>query len=73
MIQSYLDDLQIPLDVDLFHELNVERYEFAKTGKILFNHMDGTYDDKFWVVALTVYTTEQAPQPRNRPLVYAIN
>ena len=39
--------LHIPFDVELFHELNLERYELAKTGKVLFNHPEGTHDDRF--------------------------
>jgi len=62
--------LHIPFDVDLFHELNVERYELAKTGKILFNHPDGTHDDRFWAVALSVYADEQAPPPTSRPMAH---
>jgi len=30
--------LHIPYDPDLFVELNVERFELSKSGKILFNH-----------------------------------
>jgi len=30
--------LHIPYDPDLFTELNVERFELSKSGKILFNH-----------------------------------
>ena len=44
--------LHIPFDPDLYHELNVERYELGKTGKILFNHPQGTHDDRFWSVTL---------------------
>ena len=44
--------LHIPFDADLYYELNVERYELAKTGKLLFNHPEGTHDDRFWALAL---------------------
>ena len=57
-VKSQLDNLHIPFDIDLFHELNVERYELAKTGKIIFNHPDGTHDDRFWAVTLAVYAAE---------------
>jgi len=53
--------IHIPYDADLFHELNVERYELSKTGKLLFNHPEGTHDDRFWALALAVYAAEQAP------------
>jgi len=39
--------LHIPYDPELFAELNVERYELSKSGKILFNHLEGTHDDRF--------------------------
>ena len=53
--------LHIPFDPDLFYELNVERYELSKTGKILFNHPQGTHDDRFWALSLAAYAEEQTP------------
>jgi hypothetical protein len=50
--------LHVPYDPELFSQLNVERYELAKTGKILFNHPEGTKDDGFWATALAVYAAE---------------
>jgi hypothetical protein len=41
-------------DEALYHELNTERYELTKTGRIQFNHPDGTPDNRFWVTALAV-------------------
>ena len=64
--------LHIPYDPDLYHELNVERFELGKTGKIFFNHPEGTHDDRFWAVALAVYATEQAPPPPSRPIARTI-
>jgi phage FluMu gp28-like protein len=55
--------LHIPYDPDLIHELNVERYELAKTGKLLFNHPEGTHDDRFWALALAVYAAQQEKTP----------
>jgi len=52
--------------------LNVERYELGKTGKILYNHPQGTHDDRFWAVALVVYVAEQAPPPPSRPIARVI-
>jgi len=60
--------LHIPYDPDLFAELNVERFELSKTGKILFNHPEGTHDDRFWALALAVYAADMAPPPASRPL-----
>ena len=64
--------LHIPYDADLYHELNVERYELGKTGKILFNHPQGTHDDRFWALALAVYAAEQAPPPPSRPIARTV-
>ena len=51
--------LHVPFDEALYHELNVERFELAKTGKISFNHPEGTHDDRFWSLAMAVYATQQ--------------
>ena len=64
--------LHIPFDADLFHELNVERYELGKTGKLLFNHPQGTHDDRFWALALAVYAAEQAQPLASRPVAKTI-
>jgi len=64
--------LHIPYDPDLFAELNVERYELSKSGKILFNHPEGTKDDRFWALALSVYASEMAPPPPLKPLAKLI-
>lgn len=34
--------------------LNLERFEFNKSGNILFNHPEGTNDDNLWAHALAV-------------------
>jgi len=54
-------------DFDLFHEFNVEHYDFGRR-KLLFNHPQGTHDDRFWTVALAVYAAEQAEPPPSRPI-----
>ena len=46
--------LQLPFDRELLDELNVERYELSKDGKIRFSHPEGTHDDRFWALALAV-------------------
>ena len=63
--------LHIPFDPDLFHELNVERYELSKTGKLLFNHPQGTHDDRFWALALAAYAADQV-QPMGGPIARSI-
>jgi len=64
--------LHIPYDPELHRELNVERYELAKTGKIQFNHPEGTKDDRFWALALAVYAAETAPPPPSKALIRVI-
>ncbi len=59
--------LHIPYDPKLFAELNVERYELAKNGKIHYSHPEGTHDDRFWALALAVYGTETIT-PRSKPV-----
>jgi hypothetical protein len=65
--------LHIPYDLDLFAELNVERYELAKTGKILFNHPEGANDDRFWSLSLAVYASDMVAATASRPLAKLID
>ena len=60
--------LKIPYDRDLLDELNAERYELTKTGKITFSHQEGTHDDSFWAVAQGVYAAEIASPTPSRPI-----
>lgn len=60
--------LHIPYDEKLLRELNAERYELAKTGRLLFNHPEGTHDDRFWALALAVYAAETASPTPGRPI-----
>lgn len=64
--------LRVPFGLDLLDELNVERYELTKTGRIAFSHPDGTHDDRFWALALAVYAAEKAPPAPQRPVAKAI-
>ena len=57
------DKFRVPFDRDNVDELNVEKYELTKTGKITFSHPEGTHDDRFWSLALAVYSADQAPPP----------
>ena len=59
--------LHLVFDEDLYGELNAERFELAKTGKMVFNHPEGTHDDRFWSLALAVYAVAQSPPKRNPP------
>jgi phage FluMu gp28-like protein len=56
--------LQIPYDNDLITELNTERFELTKDGKIKFSHPEGTNDDRFWSLALACYATRTEPAPK---------
>ncbi|MGB9779154.1 MAG: terminase large subunit domain-containing protein, partial [Candidatus Bathyarchaeales archaeon] len=56
--------LKIPYDPDLIAELNIERFELTKDGKIKFSHPEGTHDDRFWSLALSVYAARAEPKPR---------
>jgi phage FluMu gp28-like protein len=50
--------LGFPYDRSLMDELNNEKYELTKAGKITFSHPPGTHDDRFWALALAVYAAE---------------
>ena len=56
--------LQIPYDSDLITELNTERFELTKDGKVKFSHPEGTNDDRFWSLALACYATRTEPTPK---------
>ena len=54
---------KLPYDRALINELNIERYELTRTGKIGFSHPEGSHDDRFWATALAVYAVEKEPKP----------
>jgi phage FluMu gp28-like protein len=54
--------LKIPYDSDLIAELNIERFELTKDGKIKFSHSEGTHDDRFWSLALSAYAAREPPR-----------
>jgi len=56
--------LKIPYDSDLIAELNIERFELTKDGKIKFSHPEGTNDDRFWSLALACYASRTEPPPK---------
>lgn len=56
--------LKIPYDSDLISELNTERFELAKDGKLKLNHPENTHDDRFWALALACYATRTEPAPK---------
>jgi len=56
-------DFKLPYDRDVINELNVERFELTKGGKIKYSHPEGTHDDRFWAIALAVAASRMAPPP----------
>jgi len=41
------DEFRLPYDQALINELNIERYELIKTGRIQFSHLEGSHDNRF--------------------------
>lgn len=62
----------MPFDREILDELNTERYELTKTGKITVSHPEGTHDDRFWSIALAVYAAETAPPPPSTPIARTV-
>jgi len=62
--------LKIPYDSDLIAELNVERFELTKDGKIKFSHPEGTHDDRFWSLALSVAATRQESEGKPDSFIF---
>ncbi|MBS7627069.1 terminase family protein [Candidatus Bathyarchaeota archaeon] len=61
--------LHYPYDPDLIAELNIERYEYTKDGRLRFTHPDGTHDDMLWALALACYATKERPsRPETLPV-----
>ena len=56
--------LKIPYDSDLIAELNIEKFELTKEGKIKFSHPEGTHDDRFWSLALACHALSGESQPQ---------
>ena len=45
----------------------IANLQARQTGKIIFNHPQGTHDDRFWALALAAYASEQS-KPSSRPI-----
>ena len=59
--------LTVLLWISLTH---IKHRQRSKSGKLLFNHPQGTHDDRFWALALAVYAAEkEAPSPA-KPKAY---
>jgi phage terminase large subunit-like protein len=57
-------NLRIPYDPELITELNIERFELTKDGKIKLTHPPNTHDDRFWALALTTAAARTEPSPK---------
>ncbi|NIR14168.1 hypothetical protein GWN63_00425, partial [Candidatus Bathyarchaeota archaeon] len=62
--------LAIPYDNGLIQELNVERFQLTKSGKIKFSHPEGTHDDRFWATALAVYATRSHTTAKSEDFIF---
>lgn len=58
----------IPYQLELANELNIERFQLTKTGKIQYSHPDGTHDDRTWALALALYSTRGPAVPGFKPI-----
>ena len=58
------EQLRIPYDRDLLDELNAEKYTLTKIGRITYSHPMGTYDDRFWALALAAFAAVQPTASR---------
>jgi hypothetical protein len=54
----------------LIAELNIERFELTKDGKIRFSHPEGTHDDRFWSLALAVAATRQEAEGKPDSFIF---
>ena len=50
---------QTRLNERFIAQLNVEKIEITKEGRIKFSHPSGTHDDMLWAFALAVYATKR--------------
>jgi len=55
--------MKIPYDSDLIAELNIEKFELTKEGKIKFSHPENTHDDRFWSLALACHALSGEGSP----------
>jgi len=62
--------LKIPYDSDLIAELNLERFELSKSGRILFSHPEGTHDDRFWASALACAATRHEAEGKADAFIF---
>lgn len=47
--------LRLVYDPELLAEMNCEKFELSKQGKMMFSHPAGTHDDRLWALALACH------------------
>jgi len=63
-VMTFLKQKMLNKQVNIYYnetfiaELNVEKFEITKDGKLKFSHPTGTHDDMLWAFALAVYATK---------------
>ena len=63
-IMTFLKQKMLNRQISIYHdneliaELNTEKFEVTKEGRIKFSHPVGTHDDMLWAFALAVYATK---------------
>lgn len=61
--------LHYPYDQELIAELNIEKFEHTKDGRIKFSHPEGTHDDRLWGLALACAASRDRPvRPETFPV-----
>jgi phage FluMu gp28-like protein len=55
--------LAIPYDRRLCEQINEQRYEYGKSGHLLFSHPENSHDDMLWALALALHASQTAPPP----------
>lgn len=61
---------ELPYDQDVQAELNSELWEQSPGSEIYtFSHPENCHDDRFWAIALAVYTSRLLPPPHPSPAV----
>ena len=63
-IMTFLKQKMLNQQISIYHdneliaELNIEKFEVTKEGRIKFSHPAGTHDDMLWAFALAVYAAK---------------
>lgn len=55
--------LKMPYDRRLCEQINEQRYEYTKSGKLKFWHPTGSHDDQLWALALACFAAKETESP----------